>query len=171
MSRTSCCAVRMHLVESLSPLQTGDLAKRAWQEAEGGGEGVPKGGAGPGLGSAVSRGRCRCLRVGAVLPGWRHSAAGQARVCQRGVAFAHSPGSPPVPSAGLGEQTRPAALGGCWKRWAASADPWSRGEGDTRESSRGAGSSVSSKWGAEAPAGDRLRRNTVCFGALFLYAF
>lgn len=40
-----------------------------------------------------------------------------------------------------------------------------------RESSRGAGSSVSSKWGAEAPAGDRRRKNTVCFGALFLCAF
>lgn len=129
----------MHLVESLSPLQTGDLAKRAWQEAGGGGERVPKGGAGPGLGSDVSRGRRRRLRVGAVLPGWRHSAAGQARVCQRGVAFARSPGSPSVPPAGPGEPTGPAAPGGCWRRRAASADPWSRGEGDPRESSRGAG--------------------------------
>lgn len=78
---TSCCAVSVHLVESFSPLQTGDRAKRVWQEARGGGQGVPKGGAGPGLGSPVSRGRRRRLKVGAVLPGWRHNAAGQPRVC------------------------------------------------------------------------------------------
>lgn len=155
-------------MESLSLLHTGDRAKKAWQEAGGGREGVPKGGAGPGLGlsSAVSRGRRRRLRVGAVLPGWRHSAAGQARVCQRGVAFARSPGSPSVPPACPGEPTDPAAPVSCWKRRAARADPGSPGEGDPRENSRGAGSTVSSKWGAKAPAGDRRRRNTVPPGLL-----
>ncbi|KAK7818712.1 hypothetical protein U0070_019256, partial [Myodes glareolus] len=78
----------------------GDRAKRAWREAMGGGEGVPRG-------AQVRVGAVPChvvvaasLRVGAVLPGWRRSAAGRARVCQRGgVAFASSPGSPAVPPA------------------------------------------------------------------------
>ncbi|CAO2592503.1 hypothetical protein LEMLEM_LOCUS6801 [Lemmus lemmus] len=42
----------------------GDRAKRASQEVVGGGEGVPKGGTGPGGGSAMSRGRRCSLRVG-----------------------------------------------------------------------------------------------------------
>lgn len=102
----------------------GDRAKRAWQEAVGGGEGVRKGGTGPGGGSAMSRGRRCSLRVGAVLPGWRRSSAGRARVCQRGgVAFASSSGSPAVPPASPGEPTGPAAPGGCRRRRAASANP------------------------------------------------
>lgn len=102
----------------------GDRAKRAWREAVGGREGVPRG-------AQVRVGAVPChvvvaasLRVGAVLPGWRRSAAGRARVCQRGgVAFASSPGSPAVPPASPGEPTGPAAPGGCRRRRATSANP------------------------------------------------
>lgn len=102
----------------------GDRAKRAWQEAVGSGEGVLRG-------ARVRVGAVPChvvvaasLRVGAVLPGWRRSAAGRARVCQRGgVAFASSPGSPAVPPASPGEPTGPAAPGGCRRRRVTGANP------------------------------------------------
>lgn len=140
-------------MDSLSPLQTGDRAKRAWQEAGGGGKGSAERGRGSRFGSGQ-----RCVTWSSPPPqGWGCSSGLEAQ--RRGPKPGSASAAWPLLAAwgrllsGLPVQVSQPGLrrlGAAGKGGQPARTPGFSAKGTRgRESSRGAGSAVPSKWGAE----------------------